>query len=285
MFQSHKIAPRLSCTKLFVEILATTVIQYDVMIPNDPWTFTKSSREHNKAQFIAKMFARVSRRYDFLNTVITAGLHYQWRAKVATLVADKMTGPALDVATGTGEFALALARHQTLDEVVGIDFVKEMVALGRIKANRRQLHRKVTFLQGNALCLPFPDNTFACVTSGFAMRNVVNVPIAISEMARVVRPGGRIAILEIVPVEGTGILKSALRCYFRRLVPILGGVLTGDREAYRYLPRSVDDFQSADDLVKILEGEGLRVTHAHKIGKGIVTMLIGEKQACAERPR
>ena len=73
-------------------------------------------------------------------------------------------------------------------------------------------------------------------------------------------------------------LKGALRCYFRRLVPILGGVLTGDREAYRYLPRSVDNFQSADDLVKILEGEGLRVTHARKIGSGIVTMLIGEKQ-------
>ena len=84
------------------------------MTPNDPWSFAKNSGEQNKAQFIARMFARVSRRYDFLNTVITAGLHYQWRAKVATLVADKLTGPALDVATGTGEFALALAKHLSL---------------------------------------------------------------------------------------------------------------------------------------------------------------------------
>ena len=276
--QPNKILSTLSCLQLSVEILTAIVIEYSVMTPNDPWLFAKNSGEHNKAQFIARMFARVSRRYDFLNTVITAGLHYQWRAKVATLVAGKLTGPALDVATGTGEFAFALAKNQTLNEIIGIDFVQEMVALGRIKANRQQLHQKVTFLQANALCLPFADNTFACVTSGFAMRNVVNVSIAISEMTRVVRPGGRIAILEIVPVEGTGMLKGALRCYFRRLVPILGGVLSGDREAYRYLPRSVDNFQSADDLVKILEGEGLRVTHARKIGSGIVTMLIGEKQ-------
>lgn len=232
---------------------------------------------HSKAKFVARMFGRVARRYDFLNTVMTAGMHHQWRRLLAGLVTKELCGSVLDVATGTGDVAFELVKRDGVAPVVGVDLVWEMVALARTKARRRRLHHRLTFIQGDALSLPFDDGSFACVTSGFAMRNVVDVERAMREMVRVARPGGRVAILDLLPSKSRGIIADVQRVYFQRMVPALGTALTGDREAYTYLSRSVNRFRSADNLALLMRDSGLTVSHSRVAGMGSVTILVGEK--------
>ncbi|MBI4339673.1 MAG: ubiquinone/menaquinone biosynthesis methyltransferase [Chloroflexi bacterium] len=244
--------------------------------------YDRTSRETEgeaKARLVAGMFAHVSRRYDLLNTVMTGGQDHRWRARAANLAAEGMLGPALDVAAGTGDLAFALASHPGVTRVVGVDIVEEMVTLAQRKARRRGLSERVAFLRGDAQELPFSDNSFACVVSGFAMRNVVDVAVAVAEMVRVAQPGGRIAILEIMPRETEGLASAAQRCYLQYLVPVLGGALASEREAYRYFAHSVDDFQSPEKLAATMEATGLRLTHRESMGFGAVKVLVGGKQA------
>ena len=230
-----------------------------------------------KARFVAGMFARIAGRYDLLNTVMTGGMHHRWRRLATRLVSEGLHGPALDVATGTGDFAFALAKQPGIQEVVGADIVGPMLEVAGRKAKQRKLERRVSFLQADVLALPFPDDTFACATAGFAVRNVTDVLAAISEMARVVQPGGRVAILEILPVKTRGPISQAMRLYFRRVVPLLGRVLTGDQQAYTYLPDSVDAFLAVHELAGVMENAGLRIVRSRTVGMGTVGILVGEK--------
>ncbi|MBI4198498.1 MAG: ubiquinone/menaquinone biosynthesis methyltransferase [Chloroflexi bacterium] len=230
-----------------------------------------------RVRYIARMFGRVSGRYDLLNTVMTVGCHHGWRKEAAMAVAQGLQGDALDVATGTGDLALALARQPGMARVVGLDMVVEMVALARSKASRTGMGEWASFCRGDALALPFPDGAFVCVTSGFAMRNVVDVTRAVREMARVTQTGGRIAILEFVPQKTRSLVAASQRCYIQRMVPALGGLLSGEREAYSYLSRSVDGFQSAEQLAGTMEAAGLRSVRVRKLGLGAVGLLVGEK--------
>jgi demethylmenaquinone methyltransferase/2-methoxy-6-polyprenyl-1,4-benzoquinol methylase len=153
-----------------------------------------------------------------------------------------------------------------------------MVAAATRKAKRRKLNCPVEFFSGDALALPFPDNSFACVTSGFSLRNVIDLPRALAEMARVVRQGGRVVSLEITPMQRNGPFARLFRLYFHRLVPLVGGLLARDREAYTYLPRSVDLFPSADTLAELMEQAGLQSVTYKKVGLGTVAIHVGEKE-------
>ena len=230
-----------------------------------------------KARYVAAMFARIARRYDRLNTVMTGGQHHRWHSLATRLATAGLEGSALDVATGTGDFAFALARRPGIRPVFGVDFVPEMVAMARGKAKRRKVSGQVKFFHGDALALPFGDNSFACATSGFSLRNVADVPKAIAEMARVVRPGGRVVTLEITPFERNGLFPRLFRFYFHRLVPLLGSLLARDREAYTYLPQSVDVFPTAAELAHLMEGAGLRDITYRKVGLGTVAIHVGIK--------
>ncbi len=230
-----------------------------------------------RASYVAAMFARIARTYDLMNTVMTGGQHHRWRSHAARLASAGLEGPALDIGTGTGDFAFALAKRPGIERVIGIDFVPEMVTAATRKAKRRKLHRPVEFFNGDALALPFPDNSFVCATSGFSLRNVIDLPGAIGEMVRVVRPGGRVVSLEITPLERNGPFARLFRLYFHRLTPLVGGLLARDREAYTYLPRSVELFPSADKLAGIMEQAGLQSVTYKKIGLGTVAIHVGEK--------
>ncbi len=230
-----------------------------------------------KARYVAGMFARISRRYDLLNTVMTGGMHHRWRRLTARLAAEGLEGDALDVATGTGDLAFALSKRGEVRSAVGVDFVPEMVSLAALKAERRRLSGRAVFLQGDALALPFQDDTFTCATSGFGMRNMADVPLAVAEMARVVKPGGRVAVLEITPLPGNGPFPKLFRFYFHRIVPLVGGLLTGDREAYTYLPRSVDLFPAAEAFAALMVQAGLINVRCLKVGMGSVAIHVGEK--------
>ena len=224
------------------------------------------------------MFARISRRYDLLNTVMTAGRHYAWRRTAVKMVATGTSGPALDVASGTGDFAFDLARSPSVTGVVGLDSTPAMLSVARRKARRNRLSRRLDLLVGDAHSLPFPDDHFICVTVGFGIRNFVDVPGALREMRRVVRPGGRIAILEIVRIEGKGPWSRVFPLYFRYVTPWLGALLAGSREAYTYLPESVGEFLSATELTSLMEEAGLNVLTVRKMALGSVAIHIGEKR-------
>ena len=234
-------------------------------------------RGEERARYVSRMFGRISRRYDLLNTVMTGGMHYAWRRMAAyTAVGTGLDGAALDVACGTGDFAFDLARKPNIEHVVGLDFVPQMLALAKGKSSRQGLIAQTTFTVGDAHALPFADDSFVCATVGFGVRNFIDVPRALSEMARVVMPGGRVVVLEIVRVEGEGLHRRALPWCFQRVAPILGAVLAGDSEAYSYLPQSVDEFLSARQLAEVMEGAGMRNVQRRSLGLGMVAIVSGE---------
>jgi demethylmenaquinone methyltransferase/2-methoxy-6-polyprenyl-1,4-benzoquinol methylase len=187
---------------------------------------------------VQAMFDRIAGVYDLMNSVMTVGLHHRWRARAADMAALAPGDSALDVATGTGDLAVELAsRIGDEGEVIGSDFSEGMLELARAKAPG------ITFEHGNALALPYDDDEFDAATVGFGARNFSDLPQGLREMTRVVKPGGRVVILEITTPERPP-LSLFFRLWFDRVVPLLGRV-AGDSDAYSYLPSSVRRFPNA----------------------------------------
>ena len=244
----------------------------------------------DKRRYVAEMFARISPRYDLMNSLMTGGLHHRWKRDTARLTAAGVTGTkregtdgigtTLDIATGTGDLAFALANCAGVTSVVGVDLLPEMLS---IAARRRQVGRRrgdvsIAFMQGDALRLPFPDNSFAGATAGFSLRNMPDVPAAINEMARVVAPGGKVTTLELTPMR-PGIPAMMGRLYFHQFVPLMGQLVAGDRAAYTYLPDSVDYFLTADGLAEVYRQAGLVGVGYRRLGLGGVALHFGDKPA------
>jgi demethylmenaquinone methyltransferase / 2-methoxy-6-polyprenyl-1,4-benzoquinol methylase len=221
---------------------------------------------------VRAMFDRIARVYDPMNRVMTVGLDERWRERAADLAALRPGDRALDVATGTGDLAIALERRVGADgEVVGTDFSEAMLELARAKAPG------VEFETGNALDLPYPDGSFDAATVGFGARNFADLARGLSEMARVVRPGGRVVVLEITTPERPP-LSWFFKVWFDRLVPMLGRV-AGDPDAYSYLPSSVRRFPNARGLAAAMTAVGLvRVRWVVTAG-GIIAIHRGEVEA------
>ena len=231
-------------------------------------------RGDDKRQYVAEMFARISPRYDLMNSLMTGGLHHRWKRETARFTAAGLQGAALDVATGTGDLAFALARCPGIDRAVGVDLLSEMLTIAANKPAARQ--PPVSFIMGDALQLPFPNNAFVCATAGFSLRNMADVPAAIAEMARVVSPGGRVTTLELTPMP-PGIRATLGRVYFHKVVPLVGQLVAGDRTAYTYLPSSVDYFLTAEGLAEVYRQAGLVNVGYRRLGLGGVALHHGEK--------
>ena len=218
---------------------------------------------------VRAMFDRIARVYDLMNSVMTVGLHHRWRERAADLAALGPGDRALDVATGTGDLAIELERRVgESGRVVGSDFSEGMLELARQKT------AAVDFEQGNALELPYEDDSFDAATVGFGARNFSDLARGLGEMARVVRPGGRVVVLELTTPERPP-LSWFFRLWFDRLVPLLGRV-AGDPEAYSYLPNSVRRFPNARGLAAAMAAVGLvRVRWVVTAG-GIIAIHAGE---------
>jgi len=222
------------------------------------------------------MFDRIADRYDLMNSVMTAGMHHRWRERAADLARLEQGGSALDVCCGTGDLALALERRVgPRGRVVGLDFSAPMLELAEAKS--RDAGAPVTWVQGNALELPFGDGEFDAVTVGFGARNVVDLDGGIAEMARVVRPGGRVVVLEITTPRRPP-LSWFYAVWFDRIVPVLGTV-AGDRDAYTYLPDSVRRFPPADELAALMYRAGLRDVRYLILAGGIIAIHSGSVPA------
>lgn len=199
---------------------------------------------------VRAMFDRIARVYDRMNSVMTAGMHHRWRRRAADLAALRPGDRALDVATGTGDLAVELHRRVGEGgEVVGLDFSEPMLELARAKSPA------IRFEQGNALALPYADGEFAAATVGFGARNFADLGVGIAELRRVVRPGGRVVVLEIT-TPARPPLAWFFALWFDRVVPTLGR-LAGDSDAYTYLPSSVRRFPDPRGLAAELAAVGL----------------------------
>ena len=214
------------------------------------------------------MFDRIAGVYDVMNSVMTAGLHHRWRERAADLAALTPGSRALDVATGTGDLAVELARRVTPGgEVVGSDFSEGMLERARRKS------ADVRWEQANALALPYPDGGFDAATVGFGARNFSDLEQGLREMARVVRPGGRVVVLEITtPTKPP--LSTFFSLWFDRIVPLLGRV-TGEDQAYTYLPSSVKRFPGPHELGAVMHGVGLRDVRWVLTAGGIIALHSG----------
>lgn len=222
---------------------------------------------------VREMFDRIARIYDRMNSVMTAGMHHRWRERAADMAELRSGDRALDVATGTGDLALELERRTGPGGVVGMDFAEAMLAIARRKAPG------IPFEQGNALALGYPDDSFDAATVGFGARNFSDLPRGLAEMARVVRPGGRVVVLEITTPERPP-LSWFFGMWFDRVVPSLGK-LAGDPDAYEYLPSSVRRFPGPRDLAAEMTSVGLTDVRWVLTAGGIIAIHSG---TVPERP-
>ncbi|HTU31297.1 MAG TPA: bifunctional demethylmenaquinone methyltransferase/2-methoxy-6-polyprenyl-1,4-benzoquinol methylase UbiE [Solirubrobacteraceae bacterium] len=229
---------------------------------------------------VRAMFDRIARVYDRMNGVMTAGLHHTWRRRAADLAELEPGGRVLDIATGTGDLAFELGHRVAPDGlVVGADFSENMLEIARGKREALRLLTsapagvELRFEQANALALPYADDEFDAATVGFGARNFSDLPRGLSEMTRVVRPGGKVVVLEITtPTEGLTAL--ALHVWFDQIVPLVGRV-AGDADAYNYLPSSVRRFPPPRELAATMAAAGLRDVRYILTAGGIIALHVG----------
>ena len=224
--------------------------------------------QNKEPRGISRMFGRISRRYDRLNRIMSLGMDGRWR-QVAAGAAEPDGALALDIGTGTGDFALELAKRGAR-HVVGADFSHEMLVAARAKLVERDV-TNVSWSLADALHIPFPDGTFHCVTNAFVLRNLADLRAGLAEMARVLQPGGRLVCLDMTQPP-PGVVGALYKLYFYRLLPPIAGLLSGDRDAYRYLPNSLVGFPDAPALADILAELGLVEESVRKFGGGTVAM-------------
>jgi len=218
------------------------------------------------------MFDRIAARYDAMNRVLSFGLDRGWRRRTVRELQLGEAPRVLDLATGTGDLAIDIARMHRDARVVGLDPSPRMLAVAQAKLVRRGLADRITLVRGDAQQLPYRDHEMDAATIAFGIRNVPDRAAALREMARVVRPGGRICVLELGEPR-QGLLARAARFHTHHVVPRLGALLSGARE-YRYLQRSIAAFPPADEFARVMAGSGLDVLTVAPLTFGVCTLYV-----------
>lgn len=224
---------------------------------------------------VQTMFDKISGRYDLMNHLMTMGLDIHWRNVVAkqALGADgKPVSRAIDVACGTGDMAITL-RKSGIADVTGLDFSEEMIAIAKRKSTKTN---GVSFVVGDGMHMPYEDNTFDVATIGFGLRNLPDYQAGVAEMTRVVKPGGKVIVLEMTPYRRP-FLGIFYRLYFEHVLPIMGGIIAGNYKAYKYLPQSVRNFPDPDTLAGMFANVGLEDVRYQLLGFGAVALHVGTK--------
>jgi demethylmenaquinone methyltransferase / 2-methoxy-6-polyprenyl-1,4-benzoquinol methylase len=216
------------------------------------------------------MFGSIALRYDLANHVLSCGADFYWRRRAAEIVGGWYPNRILDLATGTGDLALAIARKLPEVEITGVDFSEEMLAVAREKGLRKTL-------LADAMRLPFTDGSFDCVTIAFGLRNMEDYGAALREMSRVLRKGGHLLILEF-SLPRLSILRAVYRLYLHGCMPLLGSFLTRRKSAYHYLGDSIEEFPGGEAMLRLIEVSGFAYSNADPLTGGIVTIYTAQKQ-------
>jgi demethylmenaquinone methyltransferase / 2-methoxy-6-polyprenyl-1,4-benzoquinol methylase len=228
---------------------------------------------------IRRMFGGIAPRYDLLNRLLSFARDRHWRREAVAHTQLPSGGVALDVCTGTADMALELARQfPSARTIIGVDFCLPMIRIAAEKVARKGLTDRIRLQAASAEALPFDANTFDAVTIAFGIRNVADRKCGLSELCRVLRPGGVGVILEFATPRGP-LFGWLYRVYFHRGLPWLGGLISGDAQAYRYLPTSVSAFPGPQELSRMMEEVGFHDVHFRTMTGGIVTLHVGTKSA------
>lgn len=224
------------------------------------------------------MFAGIAGRYDLLNHLLSGNTDARWRRLVAKRLGGSLPAGArvLDVACGTGDLAFALAEAAPHAHVVGVDFCRPMLELAARKSARRE--RGAAFIEGDALRLPFADATFDAVTIAFGLRNLARVEQGLGELLRVLKPGGRAAVLEFSRPVVPG-FRALFQFYFTRVLPVVGGLVSGLRGAYEYLPDSVSRFPDQSALAEMMRSAGFERVEFENLTGGVAALHMGARPA------
>ena len=223
------------------------------------------------------MFNDISGRYDFLNHFLSFGIDHWWRRKFVSVLSKKKPRLILDVATGTGDLAIAMMALSP-EKITGIDIASQMLDIGKIKIEKKKLTGKIIFLTGDAESIPFPDKSFDAVTVAFGVRNFENLEKGLLEMKRILKPGGTMQILEFSHPESAP-FKQIYRFYSSFFIPFFGKIISRNNQAYSYLPESVAAFPSGDDFIRILEKIGMENSSYISMTFGISTIYSAKKSA------
>ena len=234
----------------------------------------KKIAEHKRRN--SEMFNAIARRYDLLNHLLSGGVDIYWRRRALECVQTKYPGRILDLATGTGDFALAAERLGP-QQVVGVDMAIEMLRLGADKIADRRPPISLGLLVGDAERLPFQEETFDLVMGAFGVRNFGDIPSGLSEAYRVLKPGGEILVLDFCQ-PNSPLFRHLYLWYFHKVLPLIGGLVSGERQAYAYLPRSVGEFPQGPVFVELLSAAGFVDASFTYLTLGISAVYRGVKR-------
>ncbi len=221
------------------------------------------------------MFNNIAPKYDLLNHLLSAGIDKGWRRKVRRALAGDRPAIILDVATGTGDLAIELAK-MPVEKIVGIDIAEDMLKIAEKKAARKGLSHIIALEPGDAENIRYPDNHFDAITVAFGVRNYENLEKGLREMCRVLKPGKKVAILEFSKPASFP-MKNLYQFYFNHILPTIGRMVSKDPEAYTYLPQSVAAFPEKDAFMKVLEKAGFKNPTQKRLTFGIATLYLAEK--------
>ncbi len=240
---------------------------YKTMTVEDTTAFTLQTRE---------MFTSIAPRYDFLNRLLSVGQDKYWRQRAIDLLDPMENERILDVATGTGDMVIEVAKRNLSVQIFGIDFSQRMLDLGRIKIARNGYNQAVSLQIGSGECLPFADESFDGVICAFGIRNFGDAQLGLREFFRVLKPGGRVVVLEF-SIPQNQFLKTAYEWYFNLILPKIGNIISGHSNAYSYLPESVANFPSQKKFIKWIEKIGFKKVSFSELTFGIVSIHRGYK--------
>jgi demethylmenaquinone methyltransferase / 2-methoxy-6-polyprenyl-1,4-benzoquinol methylase len=227
---------------------------------------------------VRRMFAAIARRYDLLNHLLSLNIDRSWRRCTTRVVPPEPGIPVLDCCTGTADLALAFDRAgDGRSPIIGADFCREMLEVGRRKVSKAGAAGRITLVEGDALRLPVPDNTFGVVSVAFGLRNVSDTVRGVDELIRAAKPGGKVAILEFSRPRGR-VLGRLYLAFFRHVVPRIGQAMAPNADgAYDYLPRSVLEFPDGQAMLELLSARGLVSLELYPLTGGIATLYVGTK--------
>ncbi len=237
----------------------------------------KDSTESKKKQ-IAKMFDNIAIKYDFLNHFLSLGIDRYWRKKTISRIKKENPQTILDVATGTGDLAIEAARLNP-KKIVGIDISSQMLEIGKAKIAKKNLTKLIDIQHGDSENMNFPENSFDVVMVAFGVRNFENLQAGIDEMFRVVKPEGKVFILEFSMPQKPP-FKQIYNFYFNKILPFWGRTFSKDKNAYVYLPESVKKFPPKSDFLNILTNAGFSEIDFHNMTLGVVRLYVAKKEKC-----
>ena len=229
-----------------------------------------------KKEAVRKMFDNIAGRYDLMNDIMTAGFHRRWKMLTAREVYQDGINRVLDIACGTGDIGFAIEKFG-VKEIYSGDLSSEMLKEAKKRAEKKNISERFSFNSMDALKLPFRDETFDSVITGFSLRNVDGIDKMFSEVYRVLKKGGKFASLEITSMKSS-IFSKMFDLYFKKVVPFVGGIVTGDKKAYEYLPESVANVPDASKVAEMMEDTGLTSIFVKRLGMGTVAIVSGIKQ-------